>query len=166
MRLRTGISVPVGPARLYVSPSFTPNRAQDPRRTYMANDPRRAPRPTYNPAQHSAPRDAWRVGRDVRADLAAYRAEQQRAAMGRPSVATYRTQRPAHKPLAYYMVCALGVLVAGFVALIMLGMLGMALHMVPATSTGGTQVPRPGVTATHTTAAHHTTAAGVSAKKS
>lgn len=88
-----------------------------------------------------------RVGVDYRQALAAYTAQHSTT---QPAYGPAPTMRPVRQPSTTVppLVAIVGILVGGFIALMVLGMVGMALHITPATT--------PSVaTPTHTASAQH-----------
>lgn len=142
MHIRTGISIPVGPTRVYVSPSFTPNRS--------------ALRQTVTPVQ--TPRRPTRRGeaaRTAQAALAAHRAylvarQQELKANQRPghTVPTAHRTAPVQSTAPHWLTALAMVLGA----VVLLTVCTMAVRMTPPAPQGGVTVTS--VSAPHTTTAH------------
>lgn len=177
------VSTKIGPFNVGVS--AYPNRRQDPRQAYMAND-RRTQRP-----RQATPRQAARDSRQALAEhqrVAAFQAYHARQASQTPvffaptpatpvnvpvnpwhvrpaeihpysQPSTHRAkvqpaQRPTtRRPFGHYLCVMLALVLGALVSIMVLGMLGMALGLAPATQGSDTT---PHATATTTTHAAHT----------
>lgn len=174
MHLRTGISIPVGPTRVYVSPSFTPNRPAVQRPAHQPA-PNTLPRPTA--AQLAAatrrprktiptPTTPQMAARAIAAHERSIAAIKRQQAAQTP-VATWPT-RPVHlaprpatsttyraaRPTGFYACVALS-MVLGTALLLILGV--MAMHTTPRGVAGTVTIT--GVSAPANAAAHTTKAA-------